>query len=251
MWQMYTYRMRIAYDGTRYRGWQKQRNTDQTIQMVIEKALSQLLGNTVTISGSGRTDSGVHAFGQEASFHVKKRLESESVWKALNEKLPEDIRVLSFSEAPEGFHARKSAVGKCYEYYVDLQEKADVFSRRYSYHFPGKIDVDAMREAAEYLKGIHDFSSFTDGKEIDDTVRTIEDIQIHEEKERLIFSFYGDGFLYHMVRILTGTLLCVGKGQIAPAKVKEILLSKERKQAGFPAPAKGLFLKEVYYEERG
>lgn len=248
---MYTYRMRIAYDGTRYRGWQKQKNTDQTIQMIIEKELSHLCESRVVISGSGRTDSGVHAFGQEASFRVKKELETERVWKELNKKLPDDIRVLAFTEAPEGFHARKSAVGKCYEYYVDLQDKADVFSRRYSYHFPRKIDVAAMREAAEYLKGIHDFSSFTDGKDIDDTVRTIEEIQIQKEKERLILTFYGDGFLYHMVRILTGTLLCVGTGQIAPEKVKEILLSKDRRQAGFPAPAKGLFLKEVYYEERG
>lgn len=248
---MYTYRMRVAYDGTRYRGWQRQKNTDQTIQMTIEQALSQMCGTKVEISGSGRTDSGVHAFGQEVSFRVRKKLVVESTWKELNEKLPEDIRVLAFSEAPEGFHARKSAVGKCYEYYVDIQEKADVFSRRYSYHFPRKMDVNAMREAAEKLKGMHDFSAFTDGKEIDDTVRTIEDIQIREEKGRIIFAFYGDGFLYHMVRILTGTLLCVGTGQIPPEKVKAILLSKDREQAGFPAPAKGLFLKEVYYEERG
>ena len=248
---MYTYRMRIAYDGTRYRGWQRQKNTDQTIQMIMEKELSHLCGCKVRISGSGRTDSGVHAFGQEASFRVKQKLESEAVWKALNEKLPEDIRILAFTEAPEGFHARKSAVGKCYEYYVDLQDKADVFSRRYSYHFPRNIDVDAMRAAAKYLEGIHDFSSFTDGKDIDDTVRMIEQIPVQKEEERLILTFYGDGFLYHMVRILTGTLLCVGTGQIAPEKVKDILLAKDRRQAGFPAPAKGLFLKEVYYEERG
>ena len=248
---MYTYRMRIAYDGTRYRGWQRQKNTDQTIQMIMEKELSRLCGCKVRISGSGRTDSGVHAFGQEASFRVKQKLEPEVVWKALNEGLPEDIRVLAFSEAAEGFHARKSAVGKCYEYYVDLQDKADVFSRRYSYHFPRNIDVDAMRTAAEYLEGIHDFSSFTDGKDVDDTVRTIEKIQIQKEEERLILTFYGDGFLYHMVRILTGTLLCVGTGQIAPETVKDILFAKDRRLAGFPAPAKGLFLKEVYYEERG
>ena len=251
MYLMYTYRMRIAYDGTRYRGWQKQKNTNQTIQQIIEQELSHLCGGKVMISGSGRTDSGVHAFGQEASFRVKKKLEIECVWKELNKKLPEDIRVLAFAEAPEGFHARKSAVGKCYEYYIDLQDKADVFSRRYSYHFPRKIDVDGMREAAEFLKGIHDFSSFTDGKNIDDTVRTIEEIQIQKEERRLILTFCGDGFLYHMVRILTGTLLGVGTGQIAPEKVKEILLAKDRRQAGFPAPAKGLFLKEVYYEERG
>ena len=248
---MYTYRMRIAYDGTRYRGWQKQKNTNQTIQMILEKELSYLCECKVTISGSGRTDSGVHAFGQEASFRVNQKLNLERIWRELNKNLPEDIRVLAFVKAPEGFHARKSAVGKCYEYYVDLQDKADVFSRRYSYHFPRKVNVEAMREAAEYLIGIHDFSSFTDGKGIDDTVRTIEEIQIQKENERLILTFYGDGFLYHMVRILTGTLLCVGTGQIAPEKVKQILLAKDRRQAGFPAPAKGLFLKEVYYEERG
>ena len=248
---MYTYCMQIAYDGTRYRGWQKQKNTDQTIQNIIEKELGQIVGKTTPVSGSGRTDSGVHAFGQMASFRVKKELNIQHIWKQLNEKLPDDIRVMNMQEVPDGFHARKSAVGKCYEYYVDLQEKADVFSRRYSYHFPKAVDAEAMRSAAEYLKGMHDFSSFTDATAIDDTIRTIEDIKIREEKERLVLSFYGDGFLYHMVRILTGTLLNVGTGQIAPESVKEILKAKNRPMAGFPAPAKGLFLKEVYYEERG
>lgn len=248
---MYTYCMRIAYDGTRYRGWQKQKNTNQTIQNIIENELGKIVGKTIPISGSGRTDSGVHAFGQEASFRVKKKLDIQNIWKQLNESLPDDIRIMDVREVPDGFHARKSAVGKCYEYYVDLQDKADVFSRRYSYHFPRKIDADAMRAAAEYLKGMHDFSSFTDAMAIDDTIRTIENICIQEEKGRVVLSFYGDGFLYHMVRILTGTLLNVGTGQIEPEKVKEILEAKNRQMAGFPAPAKGLFLKEVYYEERG
>ena len=144
---MYTYRLTISYDGTRYRGWQRQQNTEQTIQWVIEKNLSEILGRKVHIGGSGRTDSGVHAFAQEASVVLGQRMDTEAVFRKINELLPEDIRVLRIQEMQGQFHARKSACAKCYEYYVDLRDKPDVFTRRYRFHFPKKIDVEAGGKA--------------------------------------------------------------------------------------------------------
>lgn len=244
---MYTYRMTVSYDGTRYRGWQRQQNTDQTVQLLIERELSRVLGSKVQIQGSGRTDSGVHAFAQEASLKLKNEIDVCHVRDELNRNLPEDIRILRLRRVENGFHARKSAYAKCYEYYVDLQEKPEVFTRKYTFHFPHRIDVDAMREAAEQLRGRYDFTSFTDLTDSDDTVRTIYRIEIVKTGERLKLSFYGEGFLYHMVRILTGTLLDVGAGKIPVSQIRAIRDAKDRKWSGFPAPAKGLFLKRVYY----
>lgn len=245
---MYTYRLTIAYDGTRYRGWQRQQNTEQTVQGTVEACLSQILGRRMQISGSGRTDSGVHASGQEASLLLEKRIDAGELLRKLNAALPEDIRIRRVREMPAGFHARKSALAKCYEYHVDLREKQDVFTRKYSFHFPKQVDVEAMRQAAEKLTGTHDFAGFTDLKEHDDTVRTIYAIQIAQEGEELVLSYYGDGFLYHMVRILTGTLLDVGTGRTRPEQIRAILAAKDRAWTGFPAPAKGLFLRQVYYD---
>lgn len=245
---MHTYRLTISYDGTRYRGWQRQHNTDQTVQHIVESTLSKILGIELRISGSGRTDSGVHAAGQEASVILPKPIKTDRVRENMNVYLPEDIRILRIQEMKGYFHARKSACAKCYEYYVDMNEKPDVFTRKYAFHFPHKINLEAMRQAADVLKGEHDFSSFTDLKDSDDTVRTIHAIEITQTDEKLKMSFYGDGFLYHMVRILTGTLLDVGTGKIRYDEIGAILAAKDRKWSGFPAPAKGLFLKQVYYD---
>lgn len=244
---MYTYRMTVSYEGTRYRGWQRQQNTDQTVQSLIERELGRILKCKVLIQGSGRTDSGVHAFAQEASMNLKKEIDTGRIRDELNQCLPEDIRILRLCRAENGFHARKSACAKCYEYYIDLQEKPDVFTRKYSFHFPNKVDLNAMQEAAEVLKGRYDFSSFTDLKDSDDTVRTIYRIEITKNDGRIKMAFYGEGFLYHMVRILTGTLLDVGIGKRKADQISAILAAKDRTWSGFPAPAKGLFLKRVYY----
>lgn len=244
---MYTYRMTVSYDGTRYRGWQRQQNTGQTVQSVIERELGRVLGERVQIQGSGRTDSGVHAFAQEASLKLREEIDAGKVQDELNCQLPEDIRVLRLQRVQNGFHARKSAAAKCYEYYVDLQEKPEVFTRRYTFHFPYRIDLPAMREAAEQLRGRYDCTSFTDLTDSEDTVRTIYRIEITKTGEKLKMSFYGDGFLYHMVRILAGTLLDVGAGKIPASQIPAIRDAKDRKWSGFPAPAKGLFLKRVYY----
>lgn len=244
---MNTYKITLSYDGTRYKGWQKQKNTKETVQQVLEDQLSSLCGEKICVNGSGRTDSGVHAFGQTASFKIKEKPDEQTLHKSLNDRLPEDIRILKIEKENDHFHARKSAVGKCYEYYIDTREKPNVFSRKYCFHFPKDLNVADMREAISYLTGTHDFSAFTDLKDSDDTVRTVYDIQIEQKEERLCIRFYGSGFLYHMVRILTGTLLDVGTGKISPRQIPVILSEGNRKWAGFPAPAKGLFLKEVYY----
>ena len=229
---MNTYRITGAYDGTAYRGWQRQENTELTVQGILERRISEIVGKKMVVSGSGRTDSGVHALGQECSLYLEQEIDMDSFKKQLNALLPEDIRVLDISREKRDFHARKSAVGKCYEYQIDHP-----------------VDIAAMEKAAEYLMGTHDFSAFTDLKEDKDTVRTIYAVGIVYEKDTLTLSWIGDGFLYHMVRILTGTLLDVGIGKIKAEEIPEILKAKDRKKSGFPAPAKGLFLGRVFYTE--
>lgn len=244
---MRTYRLTIAYDGTRYQGWQRQNNTDRTIQEILEKAVSEKAGHYSEVNGSGRTDAGVHANGQTASVVLPGIVESGFFTEQVNELLPPDIRILDERLERNGFHARKSAVGKKYRYFVDTGEKPDVFTRRFSCHYPYKLDLDAMRRAAKYLTGTHEFAAYTDKKDDKSTKRTIYAIIIGGEGNCVKFEFDGTGFLYHMVRILTGTLLEVGAGLRSPESVKEALESKERIKAGFLAPAKGLFLYEVRY----
>lgn len=246
---MRTYKIIVAYDGTNYRGWQKQNLTDHTVQQVMENTVASLLGYSVRLNGSGRTDAGVHARGQCVSMEVAGKLSKDFMvrWNAL---LPEDIKVQSMELVPSGFHARYKATGKCYSYQVDIGEKSHVFTRRYACHYPKKLDVEAMRKAAEHLVGTHDFTAFTDDKTERSKVRTIHQIAIKEEGSMLALSFYGTGFLYHMVRILTGTLLCVGDGRLGVQDVEEALRYRDRNRVGFVAPAIGLCLEEVYYKEK-
>ncbi len=250
---MVNYKVVVSYDGTRYKGWQKLGRGELTIQGVIENAIKEVLHYEVEIHGSGRTDAGVHAKGQVFSMKVPFRLAEDFILQ-VNSKLPEDIKIICMERVSGSFHARYSAVGKKYSYYVDVGDKSDVFRRKYVYHFPNELNVEVIEKAIGYLLGTHDFSSFTNEKSSEkDKVRTIESIQIKmiskRGKERLIFFEYcGDGFLQHMVRILTGTLLEVGQGKKKPEEIKKILEKKERAAAGFMVPASGLFLEEVYYE---
>lgn len=173
----------------------------------------------------------------------------ESFKQELNRGLPEDIRLWQIEQVPGSFHARYSAKGKTYRYVIDTQEKTNVFTWKYAYHFPQKLDVGAMEEAAEYLIGTHDFSSFTDDKTPGKVkVRTIYEIKLCESNGRIEFVYRGDGFMQHMVRILTGTLLEVGTGRRRPEEMLWILEEKERAKAGFMVPAKGLFLENVDYD---
>ena len=245
---MRTYKLTIAYDGTRYPGWQRQANTDRTIQGILEQTISQQAGFAVEVNGSGRTDAGVHAKGQTASIVLPGQAEEDFFTDRVNEVLPKDIRILDARLVKNGFHARKSATGKQYEYRIDTGEKPDVFTRRYAYHFPQKPDIERMRQAAVYLKGTHDFAGYTDKKDDKSTKRTIYDIMVSGQGSRVVLTYDGTGLLYHMVRILTGTLLEVGTYQRTPESVRDALDTKDRSRAGFLAPARGLFLREVRYD---
>ena len=244
---MRTYKLTIAYDGTRYQGWQRQANTDQTIQGLLERIISGALGYPVEVNGSGRTDAGVHALGQTASVALHGLAEETFFIEEINRMLPGDIRILEANLVKNGFHARKSAVGKVYEYRIDTGIKPDVFQRRYCYHFPYDLDLGAMRKAAGYLTGTHEYAAYTDKKDEKSTKRTIYDIMVSGRGSSVSIRYDGTGFLYHMVRILTGTLLEAGMHERTPESVFENLQTKERGRSGFLAPARGLFLKEVRY----
>lgn len=244
---MRNYKLVIAYDGTRYQGWQRQVNTDNTIQWILEEAVSGYAGYPVEVHGSGRTDGGVHALGQTANVMLAGKVDETIFRQALNRRLPEDIRIRSAKLVKNTFHARKSAKSKRYVYCIDRREKPDVFTRKYCCHVPKSLDVNAMREAAELLTGTHNFMAFCDKKEDVAATRTIYDVAIQENGSKLTLTYYGNGFLYHMVRILTGTLLEVGMGERSAGEIPEVIGSGDRSRAGFLAPAKGLFLEEVYY----
>ena len=245
---MRNYCLVLRYDGTRYRGWQKQGNTDRTIQSKLETLLSRLLDQPVEVAGSGRTDAGVHALAQTASFRAETDLSCDELLAALRRYLPEDIGAVSLREAEPRFHARLSAREKTYVYRVWNSGEPCVFERKYVYVFPGTLDLDAMRSAGVRLCGRHDFSAFSTGKKGGKSaVRTLSAINVERTGEELRLTFTGDGFLYNMARILAGTLLEVGRGDRTPESVEETLRSGDRAKAGFTAPAQGLFLREVRY----
>lgn len=240
----------LEYDGGRYDGWQKQGNTDNTIQGKLEAILYKWSGEAIEVHGSGRTDAGVHAKGQVANFHVDARVcpDAKTAKEYLNRYLPEDIRVVSASEAGERFHSRLLAARKTYSYFVETAEKKSVFERKYVWGLGEKPDVAAMRKAAEYLVGEHDFRSFCSNKKMKkSSVRRLDSIVIEEQGSKLVFSYTGNGFLYNMVRILTGTLIEVGLGKKKPEEMEKILAAMNREAAGMTAPPEGLFLMNVEY----
>lgn len=238
----------LQYDGSRYDGWQKQGNTGQTIQGKLEEVLRKMTGTPVEVRGAGRTDAGVHALGQTADFKVPQQFSPAAVEEYLNRYLPEDIRVLETELADERFHSRLKAVSKTYRYVIETGEKKDVFRRKYEYGLGKALDGAAMKKGAAFLIGEHDFKSFCGNKKMKkSTVRTIYSIDIEEEKSRVILTFKGNGFLYHMVRIITGTLMEIGLGKRPPEDMERILAAENREKAGFTAPPEGLFLVEVDY----
>ena len=245
---MKNYKFLIQYDGSRYNGWQRQKNVMGTIQGKIENVLMEMTGKELTLQGAGRTDAGVHARGQVASVHLESDKSVVEIQDYLNQYLPADIRIYDVKEASPRFHARLLATGKHYRYTIDCGKTADVFARKYVMRAEGKLDMEKMRAAAKLLEGRHDFKSFCGNKKMKkSTVRTIEEIRLVKEGQFLHIDYYGDGFLQHMVRIMTGTLLEVGRGERAPEDIADILNKKDRKVAGFMAPAKGLCLMQVYY----
>ena len=240
-------RLEICYDGTRYRGWQRLSETDNTIQGKLETALSRILGETIEISGSGRTDAGVHAHAQVANFHCESTMSTEEILSNLRRYLPEDIGIYSCKEASPRFHARLNAKEKTYLYRIWNSDQPCVFERRFVAQFPEKLDVEAMRAAAVYLCGEHDFSAFCGNPKFKkSTVRYIRSIDISRCGEELRIEVTGNGFLHSMVRIIVGTLLEVGRGERKADSIPELFGTK-RANAGFLAPAQGLCLQEVYY----
>ena len=242
------YRFDIQYDGTRYGGWQRQKTTDNTIQGKIEEVLFRMTGSPVLIQGAGRTDAGVHALGQVANGHVDSRMSCEEICDYMNHYLPEDIEILRVSQVSERFHSRLNAREKLYRYRIGIGSHKNVFERKYLCPLHETYDVEAMEEAAGYLTGTHDFRSFCANKKMKkSTVRTIYEIRITELPKELQIDYRGDGFLYNMVRILTGTLIEIGRGSRKPEEIQAILEGRDRGLAGFTAPARGLTLVEVGY----
>ena len=240
-------RLDLCYDGTRYRGWQRLGDSDSTIQGKLEQALSRILGETIEVSGSGRTDAGVHARGQVANFHCASAMPAEEILSALRRYLPEDIGVYSCREVSERFHARLNAREKTYCYRIWNSDAPCVFQRRFVAVMPEELSLEQMRRGAEWLLGEHDFSAFCGNKKMKkSTVRRLDSLEITRQGEEIQLTFTGNGFLYNMVRILTGTLIEVGRGERAASSIPALFGGK-REQAGFLAPAQGLTLMEVFY----
>ncbi len=256
-------KLTLAYDGTEFAGWQVQPDAS-TIQGTLASAIGRLTGENVLPQGSGRTDAGVHALAQVATFSLASPIPAENLVKALNGVLPPSIRVLQATQVPADFHARKSARGKTYRYRMYRAEVCPPFLARYVWHYPYPLNEDAMQQAAGLVVGEHDFTSFaavdpeaekglnhrghrgTQGN--DGNVREVFSSAWRRDGEEFVFTVRGSGFLHHMVRNLVGTFLLVGKGTLAPADVTRILLARDRSAAGSTAPASGLYLVGVDYE---
>lgn len=245
------YKIVLQYDGTRYDGWQKQGNTEATIQGKIEAVLEKLAGTPVEVHGSGRTDAGVHALAQTANVHLDTELDAEALKAYLNKYLPEDIGALGVSVVSNRFHSRLNAVEKTYLYRIEMSDKKDVFERKYIYGLGAAPDLNRMKEAARILTGEHDFKSFCSNKKMKkSSVRNLKSVDITADGSKLLIRYTADGFLYNMVRIMTGTLIEVGQGKRLPETMTDILRAKDRGAAGFTAPPEGLFLETVGYDDR-
>lgn len=245
---MQNFKMTIQYDGTKYNGWQKQGNTSNTIQEKIEAVISQLTGEKIELNASGRTDAGVHALGQVANFKTDMEPDTEYMLKEINRYLPKDIRILDLKKADIMFHSRLNARRKTYVYRIDNTDFGSVFDRKYAMRFNDRLDIKAMREAAAFYVGEHDFKSFCTKKNMKkSTIRKIYSVDITQKNGIIEIEYCGNGFLYNMVRILTGTLMDVGRGRLKPSDIADIIEARDRGRAGFTAEPEGLFLKSVEY----
>ncbi len=239
--------LKVAYDGTNYCGWQVQPNA-KTIEGVLNECLTKLLKEEITVIGASRTDAGVHAYGNVAVFDTNSRIPAEKLSYALNAHLPQDIVIQASMETASDFHPRFCDTRKTYEYRIYNAAFPLPTNRRYAHFVYYDLDLEAMRRAASYLIGEHDFVSFCSvNTQVKDTTRTIYDIQIEKGQELIVLRIKGNGFLYNMVRIIAGTLIQVGTHQWEPERVLEVLMKKDRQAAGPTAPAKGLTLVEIEY----
>lgn len=246
----YKYKMTIAYDGTNYSGWQIQRN-GMSIQQKLQEALKVILRQETSVVGSGRTDAGTHALGQVAHFINPHEIDQRRFLYSINGILPIDIRVKNVEKVPSDFHARYSATGKIYHYYLHLSPIQNPFKRLYSLHVYEKINIDLLKEAAQYFIGKHDFTAFANeahtGVAAYDPVRELKRLDIIPIEDGLRLEYEADGFLYKMVRNITGTLLEVAHGHRLASSIPSILASKDRRCAGQSAPPHALFLTQVLY----
>ena len=237
----------IEYDGKSFNGWQKQPNK-LNIQGEIEKAIGEITGEEIDLIASGRTDAGVHSLGQTANFKTNSNIPIEKFPIAINSKLKKSIVVKSAEEVDERFHSRYSVKSKKYRYTINISQYGSAIYRDMEYHFPFNLDVQKMQEGAKYFEGEHDFKAFkASGTSNKSSVRTIFKAEIIKNEDRIYIELTGNGFLYNMVRIISGTLVDVGIGKIKPEEIKDIIESKERIRAGKTLPARGLCLVEVKY----
>ncbi|MGO0882633.1 tRNA pseudouridine(38-40) synthase TruA [Clostridioides difficile] len=242
-------KMIVAYDGSRYKGYQKLGDNDMTIQEKLESVLSKMTNETIEIIGSGRTDMGAHARGQVINFKTNCMDSLDKIQKYLYEYLPEDIVVKTVEEVDERFHSRYNVKSKTYLYRIDNNKYHNPFMRKYAAHISKKLDLDRMRKASEYLIGEHDFTSFASSKsKKKSNIREIYSINIKENDDIVEIYVEGNGFLYNMVRIIVGTLIDVGLKRKAPQDIKSMLELKDRSKSSDTAPAKGLCLWKVKYE---
>lgn len=240
-------RLTVSYDGTNYHGFQVQ-PTGPTIQGELEKALSKVTGKQIRVIGSGRTDAGVHARGQVIHFETDSTIPPDRWPAALNVLLPDDIVVTEGKEVPPDFHARYDVAAKTYRFLIDNHRVKNVFLRNQAWFVPQPLDIERMAAAAGRLIGEHDFTSFSSAKTgVENRVRRIYHIDIDKEGRLIWFTFRGNGFLYNMVRIITGTLVEIGKGKREPGEMAEILAARDRTKAGKTAPPQGLYLWSVEY----
>lgn len=247
---MINYKLVLAYDGSKYNGFQRQsKHPEKTIQGKIEAVLSRLFEEDIQIIGSGRTDAGVHSHGQTCNFFSERSIPLEEISDYLFNYLPKDIAVVNLAIASPRFHSRYNVVKKCYVYTLDNGKFADPFTLKYAYHVPEPLNLKAMEEASKHLLGKHDFKSFTSLKsKTKSTVRTIYAIDFAVSGSKVQITYEGDGFLQHMVRILTGTLVEVGLGLKSPDEIPAILAALERAKAGATAPSHGLCMEKVFYD---
>jgi tRNA pseudouridine38-40 synthase len=239
--------LRVAYDGTNYCGWQVQPNA-VTIEGVLNRELSALLGEEIVVIGASRTDSGVHALGNVAVFDSNTRIPAEKISYALNQRLPEDVVIQESKEVSPEFHPRHCDTRKTYEYHIYNARFPMPLKRNYAHFVYYDLDIEAMENAANLLVGEHDFVSFcSTNSQVKDTVRTIYSLDVIQDKQEIILRIRGNGFLYNMVRIIAGTLIQVGNHLCEPEKVAIMLEAKDRNQAGPTAPARGLTLVEIEY----
>lgn len=242
-------KLTVAYDGTNYCGWQVQPN-GLAVQEVLNRCLSELLGEQITTIGASRTDAGVHALGNVAVFDTETRMPADRISYALNTRLPEDIKIRESREVPLDFHPRFQQTVKTYEYKIYNHRFPDPTRRLYTYFYYYPLDVKKMQEAADYLVGEHDFKSFSTYKpEVESTVRTIYDLQVERQEDVITIRIRGNGFLYNMVRIIAGTLIRVGGGFYPPRQVQTILEGRNRELAGETARPEGLTMVKIEYPE--